>query len=97
MGRRTKIINGMIRKQKCHWKFLCLDCLKSGKGNPCGVQGHRYRMVSHKIHFPSPSASKTRWKEFLKAVNLYIGDEEDLKIFNETLKNMKGIIWTRSK
>ena len=71
MGRRSRIINGMLRKKPAHEKYFCFTCLKSGKGNPCGVQGHLYKSVSHKIHFPSYNASRTRWKEFIKAVDLY--------------------------
>lgn len=71
MGNRTKMIKGILRKKSAHEKYLCFTCLKSGKGNPCGVEGHLYKSVSHKIHFPSSKASKTRWKEFIKAVDLY--------------------------
>lgn len=61
-----------IFKKQAHEKYFCCTCLKSGKGDgTCGKQDHHLVRVSHKIHFPSPKKSKTRWKEFIKKADLY--------------------------
>ena len=55
----------MYNKQ-AHSKWLCCTCLRTGKGlGGCRREGHYTTIVSHKLHFPSPKRSKTRWKEFI--------------------------------
>ena len=68
MGKIIEERTGLRMKKAAHDKYFCTDCFKSGKGNPCGVQGHNIMLVSHKLWFPSPKASKTRWKQFFKAI-----------------------------
>lgn len=59
-----------IYKQSAHFKRLCCDCLKSGKGLhwSCGSQGHTIIGVPHKLRFPSYKAKKSKWKKFLHDV-----------------------------
>lgn len=68
-----KIIKGIIRKDSSGKpKYICCICLKSGKGsNPCGISNHLIMRVSYKIHFPSATASKTRWGETFKAIGWF--------------------------
>lgn len=69
MGKILEEATGLRQKKQGNSKYFCTDCFKSGKGNnPCGVPGHNILYVSHKIWFPSPKASKTRWKKFFEAI-----------------------------
>lgn len=71
MGKIIEESTGLRQKSSAHWKYFCTDCFKSGKGNPCGIPGHNIVSVTHRIWFPSPKASKMRWKKFLQAVGGY--------------------------
>lgn len=91
----------MIKKKPAHNKFFCLDCLKSGKGNPCGIQGHKIVLVSHKIHFPPVTASKLRWKEFISVVGLFrwgpFREIERSSKLLKTLEKKKKIVFTQAQ
>lgn len=64
-----------MRKKTAHWKWFCPNCLVSGKARTksecatCKYPG--VVEISHKLHLPSPKASKTRWKEFFTATNFW--------------------------
>lgn len=81
---------GKMNKISHRDKYLCSNCLYSGKG---GSQKHGFgaprvcpscrtsdccKTVWYRIRFPSKSASKTRWKECLRAIgwDKRIGDSE---------------------
>lgn len=60
-------------------KFLCSNCLYSGKAGGSGYEAPRTcpscqasdccETVWYRLRFPSKGASKTRWKECIKAIH----------------------------
>lgn len=74
-------MNKNKKKKKAHSKFFCSSCLYSAKGASvlCPKCKAFTCYISHKLHLPSMKASKTRWKEFIKATDFigWLSQEED--------------------
>jgi hypothetical protein len=54
-------MRGKYINEPCHYKWICVHCLKHGKGmGSCGINGHKSVWL-HMTKLPSPYASKKEW------------------------------------